>query len=77
MALSRLSNVDLPLITYSRGELMKEIKFATYSFCYMCKDKFDCTGETKEKNHCMNYKKAKEIQSAIRFTFDSIREQKK
>ncbi len=71
------TNVEMPTFTFNKSELKKEIKRATYSFCYMCPVKYNCTEENKREVHCMNYTKAKEINKAIDFAYEVIKEQKK
>ncbi len=67
----------MPIFTFKKGDLKKEIKRATYSFCYMCPDKFNCSDESKHVRHCMNYKRAQEINKAIDLAYEVVKEAKK
>lgn len=69
--------VEMPTFTFNKTDLKHEIKKATYSFCYMCPVKYNCTEDNKKQVHCMNYKRALEINKAIDFAYAVVKEIKK
>lgn len=71
------SNVEIPTFKYTMTTLKDEIKRMTYSLCYMCPAKFNCSLETKQQLHCMKNSEAKEILKAIDFAYKIVKEQKK
>ncbi len=70
-------NVEIPTFEFNKSELKKEIKRATYSWCYMCEHRINCTLETKQEKHCMNCTKAREINKAIDLAYDITKQAKK
>lgn len=70
-------NVEIPTFKFNKSELKKEIKRATYSFCYMCDFRRDCSLEAKQEQHCMNITKAREINKAIDLAYEVTKQAKK
>lgn len=72
----RETKVELPDLKNSKGKLKLELKYMTYSYCYMCNFKFDCNAETKREAHCMNYSVANDLKKVIDYYYENFKELK-
>ncbi len=70
---------EIPTLIFNKTELKKEIKSASYSYCYMCpvRKMNNCNFENRKLLHCISYKKAEEINKAIDIAYSVVKLLKK
>lgn len=69
--------MQIPQLKNSKGQLKKELKYMTYSYCFMCDCKNFCNIDTKKEKHCMNYSIANDLKKIIDFYHECLKEEKK